>query len=76
MEAMMERNQWIVAAVDGSAAAERGLQWAIDEARLRGASVRVVTAWHVPVGALPGLLTNSVAVQCALHAPVPTVIVR
>ncbi|MGZ4419578.1 MAG: universal stress protein [Gaiellaceae bacterium] len=149
MEAITERNHWIVAAVDGSVAAERGLQWAIDEAKLRGASVRIVTAWHVPVaayaahgaspppsislrdeirkaaekvaaaaakavsaqgdlpaetrvvegkpgdvlidhsrgaellvlgarpeGTLPGLLTNSVAVQCALHAPAPTVIVR
>jgi nucleotide-binding universal stress UspA family protein len=149
VEATREPNQWIVAAVDGSAAAERGLHWAIDEAKLRGASVRIVTAWHVPVaayaahgaspppstslrdeireaaetvaaaaakavsaqgdlpaetrvvegkpgdvlidnsrgaellvlgarpeGTLPALLTNSVAVQCALHAPAPTVIVR
>ena len=149
MEAMIERDRWIVAAVDGSAEAEQGLHWAIDEAKLRRASVRIVTAWHVPVaaivahgaspppspslrdevqkaaetvaaaaaktvtaqgdvaaetrvvegkpgdvlidqsrgaellvlgarpeGTLSGLLTNSVAVQCALHAPAPTVIVR
>jgi nucleotide-binding universal stress UspA family protein len=142
-------NHWIVAGVDGSAEAERGLQWALEEARLRGAGVRVVTAWHVPLAAytghgasppagvsledeirqtaetiaktaakkageeagvavetrvvegrpaevlmencrgaellvlgsrpesmLTGLLTSSVTVQCALHAPAPTAIIR
>jgi nucleotide-binding universal stress UspA family protein len=38
----------IVVGVDGSEHAERALGWAIDEAKLRGAKLRVVTAWHVP----------------------------
>jgi nucleotide-binding universal stress UspA family protein len=143
-------NHWIVAGVDGSDEADRGLQWAIDEAKLRHAAVRIVTAWHVPLAAitahgaspppgvsleqeirrtaeavantaakkvreqttelpvetrviegkaaevliehsrgadllvlgsrpastLSGLLTNSVTVLCALHAPAPTALIR
>ena len=33
---------------DGSEHAQRALDWPAAEAALRGASVRVVTAWHVP----------------------------
>lgn len=35
----------IVVGVDGSEGARRALDWAIDEARLRGAVVRAVMAW-------------------------------
>jgi nucleotide-binding universal stress UspA family protein len=38
----------IVVGVDGSEHAERALGWAIDEAKLRGAKVHLVAAWHVP----------------------------
>ncbi len=38
----------IVLGFDGSECAERALEWAIDEAKLRGARLRVVTTWHVP----------------------------
>ena len=38
----------IVVGVDGSDHAERALAWAIDEAKLRTAKLRVVTAWHLP----------------------------
>lgn len=38
----------IVVGIDGSEHAERALDWAIDEAKLRGAKLVVVTAWHVP----------------------------
>lgn len=38
----------IVVGVDGSEPAERALDWAIEEARLRGARLLVVSAWHVP----------------------------
>jgi nucleotide-binding universal stress UspA family protein len=38
----------IVVGTDGSEHAERALDWAAQEAELRGASVRIVTAWHVP----------------------------
>jgi nucleotide-binding universal stress UspA family protein len=141
-------DHWIAAGVDGSPDAERALQWAVGEAKLRDAAMRIVTAWHVPViaytphGASPpagasledrvreaaegvaeaaaqrvreeadlpvetrvvegkpadvliehsrgadllvlgcrpkglsGLLTSSVTVQCAIHAPAPTAIIR
>jgi nucleotide-binding universal stress UspA family protein len=38
----------IVVGVDGSAAARRALKWALEEARLRHASVDVVHAWRMP----------------------------
>lgn len=48
----------IVVGVDGSDHAERALAWAVEEAKLRGARIRLVTAWHVPVAAYgaPGFL--------------------
>lgn len=42
------RVQEIVLGFDGSECAERALEWAMDEAKLRGARLRVVTTWHVP----------------------------
>jgi trehalose synthase len=39
----------IVVGVNGSDRAERALHWSIDEAKLRGAEIRIVTAWHVPL---------------------------
>ena len=41
----MER---IVVGVDGSEAAFEALQWAVDEARRRNATVEAVYAWHQP----------------------------
>lgn len=38
----------IVAGVDGSDGAQEALRVAVREARLRGAGLRVVTAWHLP----------------------------
>jgi nucleotide-binding universal stress UspA family protein len=38
----------IVVGMDGSDHADRALGWAIEEAKLRGAVVKVVAAWHVP----------------------------
>jgi nucleotide-binding universal stress UspA family protein len=146
----MNNGSVIVVGVDGSERADRALDWAIEEALVREATVRVVTAWHVPLvvqakaGAIPpadnsledairqvaedianaaatrvhdagdapvetavvegdaadvlidkardadllvvgspghrtvsgSLLTGSVGLQCALHAPVPTTVVR
>jgi nucleotide-binding universal stress UspA family protein len=43
----MER---IVVGVDGSESAQQALQWAVDEARLRNATVEAVYAWHQPFG--------------------------
>lgn len=37
----------IVVGVDGSESAQHALTWAIDEAKLRGARIQVVTAWFV-----------------------------
>jgi nucleotide-binding universal stress UspA family protein len=39
----------IVVGVDGSDGAAEALRWALGEARLRGAEVRVVHAWSVPL---------------------------
>ena len=41
----MER---IVVGVDGSQAAREALEWAVDEARRRDATVEAVYAWHQP----------------------------
>jgi nucleotide-binding universal stress UspA family protein len=38
----------IVVGVDGSAPSALALTWALDEARMRGATLQVVHAWHVP----------------------------
>lgn len=38
----------IVVGVDGSPQARAALEWAAAEARLRGAKLRVVHAWHLP----------------------------
>ena len=44
----------IVVGVDGSDGAQAALRFALDEARLRGAAVRAVAAWHVPATAFGG----------------------
>jgi nucleotide-binding universal stress UspA family protein len=44
----------VVVGVDGSDQADRALYWSIEEALLRGAGIRVVTAWHVPLAAYAG----------------------
>src|SRR4051812_36699210 len=45
------RQQTIVVGVDGSAASKAALRWAVEEARLRGATVDAVHAWQfVQVG--------------------------
>lgn len=47
----------IVVGVDGSSGAEEALHFALGEARLRGATLRVVTAWHIPPIAYSGGFT-------------------
>jgi nucleotide-binding universal stress UspA family protein len=42
--------QRIVVGVDGSETSERALQWAVEEARLRHATITVVNAWSVTFG--------------------------
>jgi nucleotide-binding universal stress UspA family protein len=41
-------NGAIVVGVDGSEHGERALDWAIDEAKLRGGRLLLISAWHVP----------------------------
>lgn len=38
----------IVVGVDGSEGARRALEWAVEEAKLRGARLEVIHAWHYP----------------------------
>jgi nucleotide-binding universal stress UspA family protein len=40
----------IVVGVDGFEPSRAALRWAIDQAKLTGATVEAVTAWHVPAG--------------------------
>ena len=48
----------IVVGVDGSDGAQRALEWALEEARRRGAVLHVVTAWlHTPVVGFPEAVT-------------------
>jgi nucleotide-binding universal stress UspA family protein len=51
--AASSEKQQIVVGADGSDNAERALQWAMQEAKLRGATIRIVTAWHVPFAIYP-----------------------
>jgi nucleotide-binding universal stress UspA family protein len=44
----------IVVGVDGSSGSGQALRFAVEEARLRGARLRVVTAWHFPPLAYSG----------------------
>ncbi|HYB47176.1 MAG TPA: universal stress protein, partial [Streptosporangiaceae bacterium] len=40
----------IVVGIDGFEPSMAALRWAIHQARLTGAVVEAVTAWHIPVG--------------------------
>ncbi|MFD4636128.1 universal stress protein [Lentzea sp. NPDC058436] len=44
----------VVVGVDGSAAAQAALRWAVDDARRRGCPVDVISAWHLDYGAMIG----------------------
>lgn len=44
----------IVVGIDGSEGARRALEFALREAKLRGAEVHAVTTWQVPTMAYPG----------------------
>ena len=49
----------IVVGVDGSETATRALAWALDEARVRDARVRLVSAWSAPIMAYPGAMQGA-----------------
>jgi nucleotide-binding universal stress UspA family protein len=46
--------EWIIAGVDGSEGSRHALEFALREAQLRNASLRVVSVWHVPWSAYSG----------------------
>ncbi len=46
----------VVVGVDGSDGAQQALRVAVQEARLRGAGLRVVTAWHMPAMSYGGVV--------------------
>ena len=45
----------IVVGVDGSDCSIEALRWAIEEGRLRGATVEALHVWHIPYVGLPGV---------------------
>jgi len=45
---MPDRQPRIVVGVDGSEPSRQALRWAAEEAKLRGGSLEVVMAWHIP----------------------------
>jgi nucleotide-binding universal stress UspA family protein len=51
---MTAREETIVVGVDGSEHGNRALDWAINEASLRGARLRLVAAWHIPLSVYSG----------------------
>jgi len=53
-EEHVTQDSTIVVGVDGSEHGEQALDWAIDEAKLRGARLLLISAWHVPAIAYGG----------------------
>ncbi|HKO75380.1 MAG TPA: universal stress protein [Gaiellaceae bacterium] len=51
---MNTQQETIVVGVDGSEHGERALEWAVKEAGLRGARLRLVAAWHLPPAVYSG----------------------
>jgi nucleotide-binding universal stress UspA family protein len=49
---------YIVVGVDGAEHSKAALAWALAEARLRDAELRVVQAWHVPVASYGEYVTT------------------
>ena len=58
-----EKRQRIVVGVDGSEVARGALRWALAEARLRGAVVQIVHAWHNPYVAMTGFPVSENAIE-------------
>jgi nucleotide-binding universal stress UspA family protein len=62
----------IVVGIDGSESARAALRFALQEARLRDATVRAVVAWQIPVGAYEAALatvdTGSLGEEVAAEA--------
>ena len=52
---MVEGQRRIVVGVDGSRWSRKALEWAANEAKLRGDSLEAVIAWHFPPQSYPAL---------------------
>jgi nucleotide-binding universal stress UspA family protein len=61
----------IVVGIDGSEPSKQALRWALGEARLRGASLRVVYAWTMPVyfgyGVTPAAVLDPQSLRAAAN---------
>jgi len=57
----------IVVGVDGSACSHEALRFAVNEAKMRGAHLRLVTAWSVPVMVYAGGYTAGIDPGTFLH---------
>ena len=80
----MNRTPRIVVGVDGFESSRAALRWAIHQAKLTGAVVEAVTAWHIPPGSgmvtavdVPDyqddarmVLTEAIAQTCMIDADV------
>jgi nucleotide-binding universal stress UspA family protein len=60
----------IVVGYDGSESSERALDWAVDEARLRGAELEIVSAWAVPAYVYAHGYEPAVSVDNDVRVPV------
>jgi nucleotide-binding universal stress UspA family protein len=50
MKSKQSDKRRIVVGVDGFESSKAALRWAIRQAKLTGAEVEAITAWHIPVG--------------------------
>jgi nucleotide-binding universal stress UspA family protein len=68
----------IVVGIDGSDQSKEALRWALDEARLRGASLEVVYAWTMPVyvgyGAAAGAVMDPAELREAAQEKIETTV--
>ncbi|RDI34316.1 universal stress protein [Lentzea flaviverrucosa] len=58
----------VVVGVDGSAAGQAALKWAVEDARRRGCRVDVISAWHPNYGILIGPVPAEVVMGMAPEA--------
>lgn len=55
----------VVVGVDGSKNAEAALDFAVEEARMRGALLQIVVAWHIPPVVIAGVAAEAGFYQTA-----------
>ena len=57
----------IVVGVDGSDGSKEALRWALSEARLRGAALRIVYAWKMPLNVANGFAPVAIPDSTTMH---------